>query len=193
MLTDHTNTNNLKPRASNPCPRWLAVLLAGAFCTAAWSQTTPNWGALGTAQAPAPAPAASALQGVKPGTAAAPVSALGSKARLAASAATTRAATADNATINATNAPLALPPVNTLGAKAATSATTPAAQSLAELLKRPDTDVITSASGKKTTVGAIRKQVAQRQAVQDALHAGKLPPGWKARKSATNQMPHPRM
>jgi hypothetical protein len=165
------------------------VLLAGAFCTAAWSQTTPNWGALGSEQAPAPTPAASALQGVKPGTTAAPVSALGSKARLAASAPGTRATTAASATVNATNAPLALPPVNTLGAKAATSAATTPTQSLAELLKRPDTDVITSADGKKTTVGAIRKQVAQRQAVQDALRAGKLPPGWKATKSATVYSP----
>jgi hypothetical protein len=125
----------------------------------------PNWGA--KAPAAQPAPNAQAAQPAAP-----PWS---SKTAEAAS-------------------PLATPPASTSAAPSKSAAVSPPSKaavspSLEALLKRPDADVIAAPDGKHTTVGEIRKIVARRRAIVDALHAGKLPPGWKYTSSAPKVSP----
>jgi hypothetical protein len=136
--------------------RCLAASLTCALCTAtAWGQATPNWGALGTA--PAPAQAASSLQSARPGTAMVAGSALGSKTHSASSALGALSATP---TIT-TNAQAALPPI---GAKAALLPSTKPALEKTALLPPADVVAHLKSAGldaKDPALGAKLKALAQ--------------------------------
>jgi hypothetical protein len=150
--------------APRTLPIWaaLAALLTGSLAApTGWSQgTTPNWGAKNPSTQ-----AAQSAQAAQPTT-----TPWGSKG----------ADTTSPSTTSAT------PNKGANGSSPSKAAVSP---SLEALLKRPDADVITAPDGRHTTVGEIRKVVARRRAIIDALRIGKLPPGWKSTSSPPKASP----